>query len=89
MFLIYDNKPFEKEFNWSDIYRMDPNRCWATHFYNRHVLAYISRTTTDMNEKFQAEKEIKLADRKMQFWERISDFDLDSARDYVKNRYGV
>jgi len=89
MFILYSDKKSEGDFSWGSVSRLNPNSCWATHYYNRVVLAHISRATKDFNEKQQAEKEIEIADRKMKFWERMDGFILDSAKAIVKERYKI
>ena len=89
MFFVYGNDKHSGEFRMGSVYKMNPNSCWATHFYNRKVLEHIARATKDYAEKHQAEKEIGMADRKMSFWEKLPDFDLNNARSIVKKRYGM
>ena len=89
MFYIYGNESSSGDFNMGSVYKMNPNSAWANHYYNRKVLEHIARATKDYAEKHQAEKEIAIADRKMTFWERLPDYDLNTARATVKERYGM
>lgn len=76
-----------KDFNFGIIRKMNPNTQWSNHSYNHFVLTHISNTSENFNERAQARKEMEIAERKMKFWERHPDFDIDAAHYYRKKYF--
>ncbi len=88
MAIFYDQgNAKNKDFNFGMIQKMNPNSNWANHSYNHFVLTHIAKNSDNFNERAQARKEIEIAERKMKFWERHPDFELDHAQFYRKKYY--
>jgi hypothetical protein len=87
MSILYDEGKAKGDFNWGRVQKMNPNSQWATHSYNHFVLAHIAKASKDFNERWQARKEMDVAERKMTFWERQDMFDEAQARFYRKKFY--
>ena len=87
MSILYDEGKAKGDFNWGRVQNMNPNSQWATHSYNYFVLEHIAKASKDFNERWQARKEMDVAERKMTFWERQDMFDEAQARFYRKKFY--
>ena len=88
-FIFYDTIESAKNFSPSINPRnLNPNTQWAHHSYNHFVLSHISRNTPDPKEREQAKKELMIAERKINYWQRSPAFHLDSALRSRKNIYG-
>jgi len=62
--------PYEKQ---------NATKHYLTHFSNRMFLDRVSKAPKDFKEKLQAEKEIKVADRKMDHWKKHMNYDHAAA----------
>lgn len=52
-----------------DLSRVNPNKCWETHYQNLMYLTFLSKNPkSTFQEKRQAEAEIQIAQRKLTFW---------------------
>ena len=60
---------------------------WALHFYNVHALSFISANTKDAREKMQAENEIVIGRRKMDFWMRHPNWTKADAHAHLRDTY--
>lgn len=65
-----------------DFDRMDATKKFLEH-YDNYLILHAFAKTGDYNERHQAEKEIVIARRKMEFWKRRSKFDYDAAMKQV------
>lgn len=75
MFIYSDHsEPFQGNV---DFTRMNSTRQYLKHFDNLLTLEFISKNTTDRNERVQCEKEMAIARRKLRFWERMPNFCKD------------
>lgn len=58
---------------------LDATKHWLTHFGNHCYLSFIFKNSQDRTEKHQANKEISIADKKMAYWRRHPNFDVQNA----------
>lgn len=88
MAIFYDlGNAKNSDFNPSLFKRLNPSSQWANHSYNHIVLTHIAKASTDFNERAQARKELEIAERKMNYWERFAGFDRQEALWYRKKYY--
>lgn len=50
--------------------QMDPHKKWIVHYGNYRFLKFMYDNSTDRSERFQAGKEMSIAQRKMDWWKR-------------------
>lgn len=59
-----------------DLSKLSPNICYLNHFKNLMYLEFISaHSESTILEKLQAEKEIAICQRKLEFWKHRNGFD--------------
>lgn len=73
MGIVYDEWKPKSKFT-GNMWAMDANKCYMTHFENALLLGFILKNSTNTIEKCQASKELAIADRKMDFWARHHSF---------------
>ena len=69
-------------FNYGRMKCIDPTNAWKQHLSNYFYLRFILNKSDDRVEKWQANKEMQIAERKMAFWEKNPDFKKDVAQRY-------
>jgi hypothetical protein len=82
MALVYDESVGGGKFNGVPISQWGPDavmRSWQGHAENRAYLAFLY-SNGSIQEKAQAAKELKVAERKLAFWERHPAFDKSSSK---------
>jgi len=57
-----------------DASRCDANKCARTHLHNYFYLKFLLLNSDDAREKIQANKELVVCERKLQFWQRQATF---------------
>ena len=77
MFIVYsDNRdPNPSKVN---VWEMDGTKAYLGHFDNLLYLEFMAERGT-IQEKFQAEKELKVCHRKLDFWKKHPNYDADKA----------
>lgn len=70
-----DWKPRPKGQFTGNMWAMDANVHYMTHYENALLLSFILKSSTDPYEKAQASKELATADRKMDYWKRHHSYD--------------
>lgn len=54
-----------------DVWKMDGSAAYLRHYANKLYLTFIANNPrSTLQEKFQAEKELKICERKLTFWNR-------------------
>jgi len=69
MFLVYKDEK-GKKFKGFPYSEQDASKLYLTHFENLLFLEFIFKNSNNFIEKRQAEKEIEIAKRKMDYWKR-------------------
>lgn len=59
--------------------QMDGTKAFLRHFENKLYLNFIATSGTQM-ERWQAEKELKVCERKLAFWEKHPNFEKAAAQ---------
>lgn len=73
MFFYTDDKD-KMPPNLAAIHRLDPTAVYLKHYENMQFLMFVaSHPNTDWHEKRQAEKEITICQRKLDYWARLYD----------------
>lgn len=67
-----------------DLSALDPNTCYLVHFRNLMYLTFIFENSQDWIEKNQANKEIQIANKKMDFWQKRSGFDIKEIKNEIE-----
>jgi len=80
-FFIYSDSN-SGPFNYARMKCIDPTNAWKQHLSNYFYLRFILDKSDDRVEKWQANKEMQIAERKMAFWEKSPDFKKDVAQQY-------
>jgi hypothetical protein len=78
MAIIYDESA-RGNFSNVSIGRMDGTKAYLRHFENKLYLGFIAKNGT-RDEKWQAEKELAICERKLSFWEKHPNFVADTAK---------
>ncbi|WP_276122650.1 hypothetical protein [Pararhizobium qamdonense] len=78
MALIYDES-VRGNFSGISISRMDGTKAYLRHFENKLYLTFIAANGT-RDEKWQAEKELKICERSLTFWEKHPNYIGEEAR---------
>ena len=82
MFYVYNESnsgPFDPKML-GVLFNMDANRKFAEHFENYCYLTFILRhEATTLVEKQQANKEIVIAQKKMNYWKRMPNWDVNES----------
>lgn len=55
--------------------RIDPQRAYLKHYENYLFLSFVHQNSTDRIEVWQAGKELKICERKLEFWKRKPGWD--------------
>lgn len=64
---------------------LDPHVVYLSHYKNLMYLFFIAKhPDTTYVERFQAEKELKICNRKLDYWKRNSEFNYDSVEAQVQ-----
>lgn len=76
MSLVYDENESQRQFTASvDIYKMNPHKPYQRHLENWFYLNFIAQNKdATFSEKRQAEKELTICQRKLDYWERHPNF---------------
>ena len=61
-------------FNYELFLNLNPHGYYDKHLANYYLLQFIYKSTTNLAEKHQADKEMQQATKKMQFWEKHPSF---------------
>lgn len=69
MFFYTDTGP-KSSFDPDLVNRLNPNTMYIKHLENLYVLKFIELKSDKFFEKVQASKEIKICEKKLEFWER-------------------
>lgn len=69
-------------FNYARMKCINPTNAWKNHLGNYFYLRFILDKSDNRVEKWQANKEMQIAERKMAFWEKNPDFDKVTAQEY-------
>jgi hypothetical protein len=72
MHILY-NDDDRGPFNPATVGRIDPTSAYLRHYSNMLYLSFIAAKSQDWAEKRQAEKEIKICQRKLDYWYRLAD----------------
>ena len=79
-YIVYDDNPSPRsggKFNFADA---DATKFYMQHYSNRLLLQFIANNPlADFSEKQQANKELLICDRKLQFWMRHANFSQKAA----------
>lgn len=76
MAIIYQTEqPYTGPF--INVHAMDPVKQWAKHYSNHKYLKFIHDNTKDGFEKRQANKELQIAQKKMDYWYKMAKFQID------------
>jgi hypothetical protein len=78
MGLIYSEEPQNVRSDIS-IDKMDGTKAYLRHYDNKLYLAFIAKNGSQ-TERWQAEKELVICERKMRFWEKHPNFVGEAAR---------
>ena len=77
-----DNQPFD--YGRFSITKLYPTACWKKHLDNYFYLRFILDRSDDRDERWVANKEMQIAEKKMKYWERMPEFDKDQAQAYLE-----
>jgi hypothetical protein len=72
MAICYDDS-VKGEFGGIDMSKIDATKCYLNHYGNKLYLSFVAKNGTQ-NEKWQAEKELIICERKLKYWERHRNF---------------
>lgn len=76
--------PFRPEL----VSRLDPTAIYLHHYKNMLFLSFIATASDQWQEKRQAEKEIKICQRKLDYWYRLADIErLTRGTDKLKKQW--
>lgn len=67
------------------ISNLDPNVMYLKHYENLMYLTFIANRSESIIEKFQAQKELVVCERKLEFWKKKHGFDLKLVADRCVN----
>ena len=62
-----------------DYYELPATKFWLTHFANSLILSAIQRNPQDLHERIQATNELTICDRKMAYWAKHLNYNVDDA----------
>ena len=79
MFIYSDNEK-RGSFNFGAISKMDPTELYCSHLGNWFYLKFILMNSKVLVEISQANKELTICERKLEFWKRQPGFDSVSAQ---------
>lgn len=69
---VYPDTPERPPF-FINPYKMDPVKQFAKHYENYKYLKFIFDNTKDGNERRQSNKELQIAQKKMDYWMKMPD----------------
>lgn len=76
MHYVYSENTGGSFINPAVLLKMDANKKYAEHFYNHCYLSFILKhEASSFVEKQQANKEIAMASKKMEYWKRMPSWD--------------
>lgn len=67
---FYSDKNDRSDFNFSLIGRLSPETMYRKHYDNMLFLQFVAENTEDRVERYQANKEIPLCQKKLDYWGR-------------------
>lgn len=78
--------PDNQKFDYSrfSIVKLHPTACWKKHLDNYFYLRFILDRSDDRDERWVANKELQIAEKKMKYWEKMPEFDKDQAQAYLQ-----
>ena len=80
MHYVYSENTGGSFINPAILLKMDANKKYSEHFYNHCYLVFILRhEASTFAEKQQANKEIAMAAKKMEYWKRMPNWDKEIA----------
>jgi len=80
--IIYNDRPRKRNGGFSTA-ELDPATFFKTHATNYYQLRALYNSTTDYNEKYQANAEMAIAERKMAYWRNHPDFTTTHEMDII------
>jgi len=72
MAIVYDDS-VKGDFGGVDLSKINATKCFLKHFSNKLYLSFIAANGS-LPERFQAEKELKICERKLKYWEKHRNF---------------
>jgi len=85
--IIYDEHPIKKPFTGRVKYEnLDACKHWVTHYGNYKYLKFLHEKSPDFQERLQAQREMGVALRKMHWWERHPNFNIETVK---PQRYAI
>jgi hypothetical protein len=73
MTIIYNEDEPQGEFK-GYMVRVDPTKAYLKHYENYLYLQFIAMNTADRVERYQANKELKICERKLEHWKKNPSF---------------
>src|SRR5690349_6899858 len=67
---FYSDKTDRSDFNFRLIGRLNPETMYRKHYDNMLFLQFVAKNTDDRVERYQANKEIPLCQKKLDYWGR-------------------
>jgi hypothetical protein len=87
MALVYETEQIRTGFQFFNPHKMNPVKQWLKHYENWCYLSFIHNNTKSGSERRQANKEIHIAQKKMDYWyklaEQVSLKDLEEGKKKV------
>ena len=77
MFLINNENEYKQPFNLSALDRINPNNQYKKHLENYFYLKFIHMNSKDGCEIYQSNKELQICQRKLDYWKKHPDFDIN------------
>lgn len=72
----YDDTQPKAPYRGGSPYNIDPHKPYLTHLQNQFYLEFLSsHKDSTLDERFQAEKELKICHKKLDYWSRMPNFD--------------
>jgi len=75
MYIIYNEYEYKKPFNFYILDEINPNKQYKKHLENYFYLKFINMNSKDGVEIYQSNKELKVCQRKLDYWRKREDFD--------------
>lgn len=88
MGIFYSEEPRQGAMSMAGYDRWDANAAWVTHTWNREVLKWMSAAETDARKKLDCEREVLIAQRKIDWWKRHPNFNQAAAERLFKATVG-
>lgn len=80
MRILYDDNEVRGPYTGPPYHQQNATRQYLRHHENLLYLEFIQKRSDKWDERVQAAKEIKIAQRKMDHWAKHQNFDVDAAR---------